>query len=394
MIWSSGLAAIAVLSAVLGWSVSGNGGEVGSTGEAALVTSVTQTEEIVPFKPSPPVVAVAPDWVGQPWTPLSASLVGLPEQHKGEEFSFFISLSAQTEVTVEHLTGQLLRVDGGQIVAVESMGGADLWGVRVAPDPQSDLTIHLGSTPSCAEIVPICSVNRVELTAPVEAVVAAPPPPPAPVQQTAPAWRPAQRESYGNVVHRGARALPAGSAGVMYFTFDDGPDPTWTPQILDVLARHNARATFFVQGWAVEPYEGLLSRILAEGHTLANHTWGHEMLDTLTEAEFNRTVLSTQYALGDRGTMCLRPPYYRADGETFARAGRLGFDVIMGNVRPEDWSLPGADVIAQRIIMGAEHNAIVVLHDGGHDRTQTVAGLEMALSHLGSEGYVFEPVCQ
>ena len=140
-------------------------------------------------------------------------------------------------------------------------------------------------------------------------------------------------------------------------------------------------------------YPDLIARIISEGHTLANHTWDHVALDTLSTEEFEDTVLRTQRVLGEHATACIRPPYYRADSETYARADEMGFRVIMGNVRPMDWTRPGAQVIADRIIGGAAHQAVVVLHDGGGDRSQTVEGLRMALAHLRSQNFSFEPVC-
>ena len=98
--------------------------------------------------------------------------------------------------------------------------------------------------------------------------------------------------------------------------------------------------------------------------------------------------------LGENATDCIRPPYYRADAETYRRAELLGLRVIIGNVRPQDWNQPGADVIAQRIVYGAAPDAVVVLHDGGGDRHQTVEGLQIALAQLQGHNYSFEPICQ
>ena len=181
-------------------------------------------------------------------------------------------------------------------------------------------------------------------------------------------------------------------AATLHLTFDDGPHPVYTPQILDILAWFDARATFFVTGWAVTTYPEVIARIVSEGHTLANHTWDHVALDTLSAEEFEDTVLRTQRALGEHATACLRPPYYRANAETYQHAARLGLQVVMGDVRPQDWRLPGAMTIADRIIGGAAPDAVVVLHDGGGDRSQTVEGLRLALAYLEAQ-YSFEPVC-
>jgi peptidoglycan/xylan/chitin deacetylase (PgdA/CDA1 family) len=180
---------------------------------------------------------------------------------------------------------------------------------------------------------------------------------------------------------------------IIHLTFDDGPNPVYTPRILDILSWYDAKATFFVTGEGATTYPDLIERIVNEGHTLANHTWDHVALDTLSAEEFNDTVLRTQHVLGEHATACIRPPYYRADSETYRRAARLGLNVIMGNVRPRDWTRPGAMVIADRIVGGAEHRAVVVLHDGGGDRSQTVEGLRAAMAHLHTQNYSFEPVC-
>ena len=180
---------------------------------------------------------------------------------------------------------------------------------------------------------------------------------------------------------------------VIHLTFDDGPHPIYTPLILDVLAWHDARATFFVTGMGATAYPEIIERIVGEGHTLANHTWNHEALDLLTGEEFDETILRTQRALGEHATPCIRPPYWRVNDQVYQRADRLGLRVVMGNVAPQDWRQPGAEVIANRIVGGAAPDAVVVLHDGGGDRSQTVEGLRMALANLSAQRYSFEPVC-
>ena len=191
------------------------------------------------------------------------------------------------------------------------------------------------------------------------------------------------------------RTRPSAQAGdVVYLTFDDGPDARFTPQILDVLARHNARATFFVVGINVQRFPHIVERMIDEGHTLANHTWNHEDLTRLTRAEFRSTVGRTQDILGPNATPCLRPTYGRRDDLTAAWASELGLELVGWSVNIDDWRLPGAEVIAERIVAGATDGAIVLLHDGGgNDRSQTVAGLDTALEHLAESAVNFEPVC-
>ena len=188
-------------------------------------------------------------------------------------------------------------------------------------------------------------------------------------------------------------AAAAGSGGVVYLTIDDGPHPTYTPQMLDILARHSARATFFVLGSLAEKHPDLIGRIVAEGHTVANHSWNHQNLAGLPRSSFDDTVGRTQAVLGDHATPCLRPPYGSIDAFTREWAAVLGLELVLWTVDTNDWRRPGAQAIAESITRGATDKAIVLMHDAGGNRTQTVAGLELAMERLSGRGLQFEPVC-
>ena len=190
-----------------------------------------------------------------------------------------------------------------------------------------------------------------------------------------------------------ATTTAAGPGGVVYLTFDDGPHPTYTPQVLDILARRGARATFFVLGSLAEARPELVARIVAEGHTVANHAWNHENLAGLPRSSFDDTVGRTQAVLADRATPCLRPPYGSIDAFTREWAASAGLDLVLWTVDTNDWRRPGAQVIADRIVRGATDEAIVLMHDGGGNRTQTVEGLELALDRLSGRGLRYEPIC-
>lgn len=189
-------------------------------------------------------------------------------------------------------------------------------------------------------------------------------------------------------------APTADPGDVVYLTVDDGPHPVYTPQILDVLARHNARATFFVIGNLVKRYPAVAERIVAEGHTVANHTWRHEDLTTLSRDAFDETVSRTQEILGEHATPCLRPPYGSRDAFIREWAAAHGLALALWTVDTFDWRNPGAATIANRIVAGATDGAIVSLHDGGGDRSQTVEALDNALGRLADTGIRFEPLCQ
>ena len=187
---------------------------------------------------------------------------------------------------------------------------------------------------------------------------------------------------------------PDDEGAVVYLTFDDGPHPDYTPRVLDVLARHGARATFFVLGSLVEAHPDIIDRIVAEGHTIANHTWNHEALGGLPRAAFDETVSRTQAVLADRATPCLRPPYASVDAYTSEWASSHGLSLMMWTVDPGDWRRPPAAEIADHIVQRAKAGAVVLLHDGGGNRTRTVEGLDMALERLAGQDLRFEPVCR
>ena len=187
---------------------------------------------------------------------------------------------------------------------------------------------------------------------------------------------------------------PDDDGTVVYLTFDDGPHAEYTPQILDVLARHDARATFFVVGRLAQAYPDLIQRIAAEGHTIANHTWNHEDLAGLSRASFDETISRTQAVFGELATPCLRPPYGSIDAFTREWAASHGLSLMTWDASPEDWRRPPAEEIADYIVQWARPGVVMLLHDGGGNRSRTVQGLDMALERLAGQGLRFEPVCR
>jgi len=187
---------------------------------------------------------------------------------------------------------------------------------------------------------------------------------------------------------------PSDGDKVVYLTFDDGPFPIWTRQILDLLAQYNARATFFVIGRQVPAYGDLIREGISMGSTFANHTYNHVALAGVSREQFQREVLATAEALGPYESRCLRPPYAVIDDNARAYAAELGYRVVLWEIDPYDWQRPGAAVIAARVLENIAPGKIVLLHDGGGERSQTVAALETILSSLTAQGYRFEPVCR
>ena len=186
-------------------------------------------------------------------------------------------------------------------------------------------------------------------------------------------------------------------------TFDDGPDPAWTPKILDVLARENAPATFFVTGANALGQGALLRRIVAQGSELGNHSTSHADLSRRSEGAIALELKATERiveAYTGRAMTLFRPPFLgdadpdRRDELHATRvAARLGYLTVGLNVDPLDWQGPKAEVIAQRVIAQvavgtAERPAqIVLLHDSGGDRTETIKALPLIIRGLRARGY-------
>ncbi|GHB32060.1 hypothetical protein GCM10010306_026550 [Streptomyces umbrinus] len=190
---------------------------------------------------------------------------------------------------------------------------------------------------------------------------------------------------------------------VVALTFDDGPDPTWTPRVLDVLDRHGVDATFFVVGSAAAREPGLVRELAASGHEVGLHTFTHPDLVYQSPSRLERELAQTQLALaGSAGvhSTLFRPPYSSraADLDNLSwpvvqRLGEKGYIASFVDVDSEDWRRPGADAIADRVTRPLTgRGAVVLLHDSGGDRSQTVRALDRLIPELKSRGYRFTTV--
>jgi len=181
----------------------------------------------------------------------------------------------------------------------------------------------------------------------------------------------------------------------VYFTFDDGPDPTWTPLILEVLARHQAKATFFVVGSYVGAFPAVVANGAIQGHSLGVHGYDHVALTRLTASgiadQLTRANDAIERAVGKR-TTCMRPPYGAVNATVRDVAASLGFTVWMWSVDPWDWSGISAETIASRVVAATQPGSVVILHDGGGNRSRTVAALDLILPELSRRGYQFLPL--
>src|SRR5215207_2119020 len=190
----------------------------------------------------------------------------------------------------------------------------------------------------------------------------------------------------GAVDADGVQRRVGGGEGLA-LTFDDGPDPRWTPAVLDLLRRHGATATFCVVGQYVAAHPELVRRMADEGHALCDHTWTHdEALASRTTAtlrtELRRTYDAVVSATGGRAPLYFRAPAGRWNPRVVAEARQLGLRPLGWSVDPTDWRRPPPEVIADRVLRGATPGAIVLLHDGYGHRGSTVAALDTILPAL------------
>ncbi|MDH6514866.1 peptidoglycan/xylan/chitin deacetylase (PgdA/CDA1 family)/glycosyltransferase involved in cell wall biosynthesis/peptidoglycan/LPS O-acetylase OafA/YrhL [Streptomyces sp. SAI-135] len=204
-----------------------------------------------------------------------------------------------------------------------------------------------------------------------------------------------------------ARGSPVRShrmpAGTVALTFDDGPDPTWTPRILDVLDRYGAKGTFFVTGSSAARHPGLVRQLVASGHEIGVHTFTHPDLGYQSQARLDRELAQTQLALagaaGVHSTL-VRPPYSSEAADldnrswpVVRRLGAKGYVTAFVDVDGEDWRRPGAHAIADRVTRPLTgRGAVVLLHDSGGDRSQTVRALERIIPALTDRGYRFTTI--
>ena len=183
---------------------------------------------------------------------------------------------------------------------------------------------------------------------------------------------------------------------VAALTFDDGPNPTYTPQILQVLEQYHVPAAFQIVGNEGAANRKLLVREVADGMTLTNHTWDHTDLSKLSPegwaGEVDRTTDLITSVTG-KPLECLRPPYGRTSPGVVAQLGQRGLAELMWDVDPSDYQKPGAGVITNRVLAALHPGAIIAMHDGGGDRSQTAAALPAIIRGIRAAGYTFVSVC-
>ncbi len=203
-----------------------------------------------------------------------------------------------------------------------------------------------------------------------------------------------------------------GAPHELALTFDDGPDPTWTPKIIDILKSHGVVGTFFVIGEEANQYDDIVKREYALGDEIGNHTFTHPDFESITRSDLqiqlNLTEMLIESSLGVKTTL-FRPPYgvdvqpeSASELHMLPVPQEMGYVIVGGRIDPHDWGEldggppPSAQTIVKRVVEQAEgHNGnIILLHDGGGNRSQTVAALPQIIDQLKAKGYRFVSVSQ
>ncbi|RVU23063.1 polysaccharide deacetylase family protein [Streptomyces antnestii] len=190
-----------------------------------------------------------------------------------------------------------------------------------------------------------------------------------------------------------AHASDAGTRGVN-ITIDDGPDPRWTPQVLDVLREYGVKATFCMVGPQAQAHPDLVKKVVAAGHRLCDHSVSHDTtMDKKSEAYQSQQILDAERMI-TKASGGVRPMYYRAPGGAFTPYSRKlaasrGMRPLGWNVDSKDFERPGTDTIVATVERELPNGPTLLFHDAGGDRTQTVEALRRVLPQLKEQGYTF-----
>lgn len=181
-------------------------------------------------------------------------------------------------------------------------------------------------------------------------------------------------------------------------TFDDGPDPRFTPKVLDVLKKHNAKATFFVIGARAAAHQELLKRIHNEGHAIGNHTYWHPDLEKVGIGRLDWGIKETAKVIEETigyNTRLFRPPYGSLNEETTKYLKKRNYSAIMWSVDSSDWMSLSSEQVQKNVLSNIHPGAVVLMHDGGHwtqDLSGMVNALDIIIKKLKKDGMEFVTV--
>jgi peptidoglycan/xylan/chitin deacetylase (PgdA/CDA1 family) len=198
-----------------------------------------------------------------------------------------------------------------------------------------------------------------------------------------------------DAIHRLPDLYPTAPPHAVALTIDDGPQPEWTPKMLDLLAEFDVRATFSLIGIQVKQFPKLAERIVQAGHQLCNHTMNHPLdIGSLSRKKVDREITEAHDRIGHATGVA--PKFFRSPGgnwshAVFHSAARHGMIPIDWDIDPRDWSRPGTGHI-KRAMLKATGGDILLCHDGGGDRSETIKALRKVIPQLKKRGLTFVPL--
>jgi peptidoglycan-N-acetylglucosamine deacetylase len=181
------------------------------------------------------------------------------------------------------------------------------------------------------------------------------------------------------------------SQRMVAITFDDGPNPLYTPQILEIFSEAKAKATFFMIGEQMKSHPDVVKQVTEGGHEIGNHTFSHPMLSQLSIDDCLAEIEQTEklaVELDGRKPVVFRPPYFDYNQDTVSLLQQKGYPMIGAvNLEAQDWEQPGVEHILGKSRDVVENGSILIFHDGYGDRSQTIEAVRMLVSELISQDY-------
>lgn len=184
--------------------------------------------------------------------------------------------------------------------------------------------------------------------------------------------------------------------GTVSLTFDDGPSPIFTPQVLDILKKNNIKATFFVMGPLAKKYPKLIHRMVAEGHAVAIHTMTHPKLTTLSGKRLYYEVVKARDIVGSiigKSPVCLRPPFGMKNQRVDNFVRKQGMVLVPMGFNSFDYKNRGVQRLTNWVVKNARSGRVFLLHDGYAKRQQTVAALPAIIAGIRRKGLGFSAIC-
>jgi peptidoglycan/xylan/chitin deacetylase (PgdA/CDA1 family) len=184
--------------------------------------------------------------------------------------------------------------------------------------------------------------------------------------------------------------------GTVALTFDDGPSPIYTPQILAILKKYHIKATFFMVGTNAKLYPDIVKMVLAEGHAIDSHTLTHPMLTKINESQLQKEIVTPQQIIEtiiNIKPVCLRYPFGASNEHVRAYIRAQGMAPVPMGFNSFDYERPGVDKIVNWVLKNAYSGQVILMHDGYNKREQTVAALPRIIEGIKQKGLGFSQIC-